>query len=243
MYVATVTAEIPIEQSAGTNWSVTTTYMTLTVEDPCEQATMTIAPSMAAQLSITYQVGTGPTTLYIYDSDVTLTPAPVITCPDIVFWVTKDLNTSIFAGAFTFNYAPQELVVNSADPSHAGSYGMKLIANFDGMGLPVDSLDFTVTITDPCSAVSLTIAASLSTTLGITYEVGSTAQTFPVNDSDVTLSPTPSVTCPGIAFSMLTSADGSIDSNIFAFDAVTQIFTVDSSDPTDAGTYQMKLIA
>ncbi len=135
----------------------------------------------------------------------------------------------------TFNAAGPSFSVSTSDPDDADSYNIKIIATLnDGVG----TKDETATLTLDVTACTITKTWTGSTTTH-SYTVGDSALSI---DYSSTLSYATS--CSGKTITLTaTLSDGSALPSWITFNSAGPSFSVSTSDPDDADSYNIKIIA
>ena len=104
---------------------------------------------MAASAEISAEL-TKAVVTYSLDPSHAIVDPPGTQCPDIVFSLEMQSGDSLDVSLFKFDIAPRyELTIGSNDISKAGSYPLRLKAQFDGY-IDSSSLDFTAILDNPC---------------------------------------------------------------------------------------------
>ena len=140
----------------------------MTIDDPCASALLTIDPTILTADPIIYDIGY-PKDIQTFDaSKVTSTVAG---CPPLIFEVTDQADQPIDGSVFEFDPNSNELETDSDDLSKAGPYPLRLTVRYDGDYTNVGTLDFDVTLVNPCIRADLTIDPSILSNIIINYEL------------------------------------------------------------------------
>ena len=124
----------------------------------------------------------------------------------------------------------------------ADTYDLRLNVAYEGSEYAIqDSLDFTVTVVDPCLDADLTIGSGILSSVNIVYSLYS-----PVDSQTLLLSYVTSssaiAACP-IELA-ITDLNGSVfDTDVFTFNPSTNVFTIESHDITKIDDYDLKITA
>ena len=217
----------------------------MTVTDPCSATTLSIDPSILSSLSIQVNIGYGAHTETL---DAALgskvTTSPVVgagICPGIVFAVQDAAGAA--ADPAIFSVSGNDFVTSSNDLTHAGTYSLVLVANFNGYSNTA-TLPFDVVLIDRCLLGTLSFITPLSSFTTSTYSLYKTPLVLSTDETEVAESET-TAPCPLYQFDVLNQVDDSIaDSLVFTQAAVGVNgfeLTIDSSDTSKVGTYNLKL--
>ena len=131
------------------------------------------------------------------------------------------------------------------DLAKAAAYPLRLKVRYDGDAghyTNFGTLDFTVTLVDPCIAATLTVNAAILTSTSIAYSVYTTADSQTLSTSNVSSTET-TATCPAIELDILNDNGTAFDSSVFTFTSGTGIFAIETSDTGKVGTYNLKVTA
>ena len=140
-------------------------------------------------------------------------------------------------------------IVYSTDLAMAATYPLIIIAHYDGYNLiHKTTLDFDVTLIDPCSTATLSIDSTILSSTSISYDIGYPMITETLDDTlgnKVTASPSiTGVTCPPIVFSFKYQNGATMDSAVFTYTPATLEFDIFyDTDMSKVGVYSMRLIA
>lgn len=187
----------------------------VTFENPCLLAALTIDPTILSTLSIEYSIGAIAHTEALDSTKVSSTETTV-TCPSIVFSVGNVDGSSMDGSIFTFD--SNTLTVENNLSDMAGVYELRLDASYDGEGYNLGGyLDFTVTLADSCAVADLTIDSNILTTTSITYSIYKHAHSETLSTSHVSSSET-DASCPQIELNILNQDNSEIDTDVFTFD-------------------------
>ena len=121
-------------------------------------------------------------------------------------------------------------------------YDLRLSVAYEGSEYAImDSLDFTVTVVDPCLDADLTIGTGILSSLDINYALNSPADSYPLQLSSVTSSSSVAA-CP-IELTITDSSGGTFDEDVFMFDPASNVFTIESDDISKVDDYDLKIVA
>ena len=93
------------------------------------------------------------------------------------------------------------------------------------------TLDFNAEISNSCTSVALTIAASILSSTTIDYEITDpTTHTETFAQTDVTASVIAGICPTTYVFTVVNQDDSAIDSSVFTYDGATSVFTIELAD-------------
>ena len=134
--------------------------------------------------------------------------------------------------------------VETSDYTLAGVYPLRLTCNYVGYTNSSPPLDFTWTLIFPCSTTTLTIDPLILSSTVLQYYIGDPTENEVLDANLVTSSPPPPLgACPSLVFSLDDRFGGPLDPTIFTFNVATDTFSINSSDLSQAGQYQMRVIS
>ena len=116
----------------------------------------------------------------------------------------------------------KDFTIYNTDLAKVNSYPLTLVANNIGY-TNTEKLNFQVDLIDPCPTATLVIDITILSSLAIEYAIGAGAHIETLDKKLVTISPTGFV-CPSL-FSIEYQSGGTIDADVFNYDAATEEFT------------------
>ena len=122
----------------------------------------------------------------------------------------------------------------------ADTYQLRFLAENDGYDNQV-SIDFTVTLIDPCEFSVLTIDPTILSSIDIQYKIGYEADVQLLELAKVTSNETIAA-CPDVILEIYNSVDQSpYDSDVFTYNTLQEEFQTYNEDFDKAGEYELTL--
>ena len=160
-----------------------------------------------------------------------------------VIELSNSVGTPLDPSIFSFQLPQYIIRIETSDPSHVGTYSLRLTAYSEGY-FNLSNFDFQVDIIDTCATATLDMSPMLGTyfDLPIEYKVKSSALQ---KDLDLYLveSSETEVNCPSTLFELRYSNGTALDSNIFSFNSGSGIIQMETNDIASVGEYSLTFTA
>ena len=139
----------------------TSVEFTINVRDPCIDASMTISPSILTSTTIDYYTYKPADVQTLSTSYVSSTESSSA-CPSIILEVIMTDETEIDLEVFTFDPALLTFTTETSDLEKIAEYEFTLTAKYTILYNDIKgTLDFTVTISDPCALASFIVQSAI----------------------------------------------------------------------------------
>ena len=162
-----------VAKYAGTKYTkVGELPFTVTVDDHCVDATLTIDPTILSSIPVNYFIDSSARIETFTQDKVSSTEG---NCPEYLFTVEQLSGTVHEPHVFTYDAAASRMRVFSETPGQDGTYAMRLTVRYEGDPThytQFGSLDFDLNILiPPCDDVDLTIETDILTSTSIIYYI------------------------------------------------------------------------